>query len=154
MRLTSPSRRAMAAVLLVLSVAGGCGPSMYTRVDRQLAALPPSCCPLLFGKDDPAPVGALLVGETRYGDTGFTVDCDQQMTMEKVRRDACRIGADAVKVTRQNMPNFWTSTCYRVRADLYRMDAGPESAPGDAGAAAAHGAAICDDAAARRLRPL
>ncbi|HEY2775238.1 MAG TPA: hypothetical protein VGK20_14415 [Candidatus Binatia bacterium] len=120
-------RRAIAAAMLA-AAAAGCGPSVYMRTDHAYPGLAPTCCPDLYQMNDAVPGNALLIGEVRLGDTGFSTRCSQQEAMERVRAQACRIGADLVKITAQNYPNF-VSTCYRVRAGLYRKGAAPTSAP-------------------------
>ncbi|MFN2375996.1 MAG: hypothetical protein ABR538_05640 [Candidatus Binatia bacterium] len=117
---------AIAAAASVLLSA--CGPSTYVRRDHEFASLPPACCPLLLGMNDAVPPGVLLVGEVRYGETGFSTDCSYAENMERIRQQACGLGADVVHITAQNFPNF-VSTCYRVRASLYRSNAGPDSDP-------------------------
>lgn len=136
---------AAASVLLA-----ACGPSTYVRKDHEFASLPPTCCPLLLGRNDAVPPGVLLVGEVRYGETGFSTDCSYAENMERIRQQACGLGADVVQITAQNFPNF-VSTCYRVRASLYRSNAGPDSDPSAREAAEASPGA-CETVLTRRFR--
>lgn len=136
-----------AAVALLLSA---CAPSTYLRRDHEFDSLPPACCPLLLAMDDAVPPGALLVGEVRYGEAGFSTDCSYAENMERVRQQACGLGADVVQITAQNFPNF-VSTCYRVRASLYRSNAGPDSDP-SARAAAETQRGACESVLTRRFR--
>lgn len=138
---------AAAALSLLLSA---CGPSTYVRKDHTFDSLPPTCCPLLLGIDDAVPADVLLVGEVRYGENGFSTDCSYAENMERVRQQACGLGADVVQITAQNFPNF-VSTCYRVRASLYRSNAGPDSDP-SARAAAETQRGACESVLTRRFR--
>ena len=68
----------------------------------------------------PAPGGARFLGEARYGDTGFSIRCNEQDIRELLRRHACNRGADAVLLVKESRPNR-LSTCYRVVAQLYKL---------------------------------
>lgn len=112
--------------LVVVAATSACAPRVRVRRDHVFPSLPEDCCPLRYGLSRPAPPGALLVGEARYGDTGLTTHCSNAEIQEMLRQQACRYGADAVKITWESVNSF-ESTCYRVNADLYRMEAAPDS---------------------------
>jgi len=74
----------------------------------------------MFGTEDVVPAGALLMAEMGLGETGFSKDCDVGRNKQRLRTYACRIGADAVKIVKEQYPDL-ISTCYRVRAKIYKL---------------------------------
>jgi hypothetical protein len=147
-----PLRRMLLAAALATAVsATGCGPSLHQKVHQPFASFDSDCCPLLIPRSEPAPVGAALVAEVGYGETGFSLNCSYPQNMERLRIEACRLGADAVKIVAENHPNM-VSTCYRVRAALYRLHAGLDSEP-ERQAASEAPRGRCPSAATRRFQP-
>jgi hypothetical protein len=106
----------------------GCGPSVHLSVQHEFPSLNPDCCPWLIEVKDPPPAGALVVASVGYGESGFSGHCSYPENRERLRVDACRLGADAVKIEAENLPDF-ISSCYRVRATFYRLGAGHDSEP-------------------------
>lgn len=119
---------ASSTIVAAALAASACGPSVHVRLHGQYPALDPDCCPRLVGREGTVPPGALLVADVGYGETGFSTGCSYPENMERLRRKACSVGADLVQIVAENHPNF-VSTCYRVRAGLYRLGAAPDSAP-------------------------
>lgn len=127
-------RRSIVFLLGVLVAA--CGPNVHLK---NHASFPPQafCEPTTFELADTVPTGSTLLAEVAYGDTGFSVSCGIARNKARLRRYACSIGADAIKIVAENYPNF-VSTCYRVRALLYKLPAatpGPATTTGAASAA-------------------
>src|SRR5262245_42441999 len=89
--------------LIFLAVIHGvfaCGPRVRLRpTDESAPALPADCEPYVLPLDAPIPSGARPLGKALYGDTGFSVACDEPQIRERVRRYACSRGADAVRLT-------------------------------------------------------
>jgi hypothetical protein len=78
-------------------------------------------CPLdIYGRDQVIERANEQIGEVWIHDSGFSVDCGQEVVRGLMRDKACKNGADAVAVLKESFPNFWTSTCYRVKAHFLR----------------------------------
>lgn len=64
------------------------------------------------------------IGEISVGDTGLSTGCDAQSVINLIREKACSIGADAVSIYQERMPDL-LSTCYRAKARLLKYSNGP-----------------------------
>lgn len=62
-----------------------------------------------------------VLGSIRSYDTGFSTDCDEASVLDTFCREGCMLGADLINITEEKQPNFWTSTCYRAKADFLRF---------------------------------
>jgi hypothetical protein len=107
-------------------VAVSCGPNVHLR---RFATMPPAkvCEPKTFQIAEDVPVGSTLLAEIGFGDTGFSVGCSEARNRARLRDYSCEIGADGIKIEKENHPNL-VSTCYRVRAKLYKLPATAEAA--------------------------
>ena len=64
------------------------------------------------------PEGAKKLGEAKFGDSGFSTDCDFNSNLIKARDLARKNGANIVKVIEKKTPDLW-STCYRLKIEFY-----------------------------------
>jgi hypothetical protein len=115
--------------LVVLLLVSACGPSIHIRKHHAFASLDPDCCPLMVERDEALPPQMLLVAEVGYGENGLSNRCTYPEIRERLRVQACTQGADVVKIVAESHPNF-ASTCYRVKAALYRLGAPTTSGQG------------------------
>jgi hypothetical protein len=120
--------RNLVALGLMLGVWGCTGPSVHLHGIRNAAELPANCQPHLVDLGEAVPSDALLLGEAGYGDTGFSIRCGRRRIHERLRMQACRCGADVVRIVKENEANV-VSTCYRVRAEFYKLGATPVGHP-------------------------
>ncbi len=65
------------------------------------------------------PENSAFVGDLKIGDSGFTTDCGYESVMENARNAARKAGSNFVKLIEIKKPNLG-STCYRIKAQLYR----------------------------------
>lgn len=75
---------------------------------------------LLLAVDKQVPPGAEKVGRIAVIDKGFKINCGYDRTMEQAEEKARKLGGNVIKMTDLKAPDAW-STCYRLRADVYKM---------------------------------
>jgi hypothetical protein len=117
------------ALLLAISVSSvGCAASVRRigyDVPPASAAVAATtgapACPVVLTTDSAAVAGARRVGEIRYGDTGFSMRCDEARALRLFQSDACAAGANVVLLTDERAPGL-LSSCYRANASLYAVD--------------------------------
>lgn len=64
------------------------------------------------------PEGAKKLGEAKYGDSGFSTNCDFNTNLICARKLARANGANIVKVVEKSAPDIWSS-CYRITVEFY-----------------------------------
>lgn len=64
------------------------------------------------------PEGAKKLGEAKYGDSGFSTNCDFNTNLISARKLARANGANIVKVVEKSTPDLWSS-CYRITVEFY-----------------------------------
>jgi hypothetical protein len=64
------------------------------------------------------PENAQKLGDGKFGDTGFSTDCEFNSNLVKARKIARQYGANIVKVTTKKTPDLWSS-CYRMQVSYY-----------------------------------
>lgn len=112
--------RLIVVVLLSVSLSIGCAAGMkLDREDNRLAPRGADCAIHIFEVDeDPGP-GYSNAGHIYFHDTGFSTACSRDIIMERMREEACGVGADAANLYKESFPNALT-TCYRVKAHLLK----------------------------------
>ncbi len=67
------------------------------------------------------PADSEYVGRLKISDVGLGTDCAYDKTMAMAKQEAEEKGANIIEITKLKRPNL-TSTCYRLRANLYYND--------------------------------
>ena len=57
-----------------------------------------------------------VIGEISLRDTGFTINCSQDLVMSRIRTAACSAGADAIQMYNVQPPSLLGSTCFQANA--------------------------------------
>lgn len=69
-------------------------------------------------QDEEVPPSSKKIGSTKFGESGFSVNCSLDYVLDNARKIAKDYGADVVKITNHKRPNLW-STCHRLTVDYY-----------------------------------
>lgn len=77
---------------------------------------------LIFSEDE-------KVGEINIKDTGFSTNCSSDDVANILEEEACKTGANIINIKTIKRPDFWSS-CYRVRAELIKLDTDSEKTSG------------------------
>lgn len=65
------------------------------------------------------PQSAIKIGNAKYGDTGFSIDCDFITNLSNAKILAKSKGANIIKITEKKSPSILGSSCYRIKVDFY-----------------------------------
>jgi hypothetical protein len=57
-----------------------------------------------------------VIGEISVRDSGFTINCSQELVMSKIRNAACAADADAIQMFNVEPPSLLGSTCFQANA--------------------------------------
>ena len=57
-----------------------------------------------------------VIGEISVRDTGFTINCSQDLVMSRIRTAACSADADAIQMYNVQPPSLMGSTCFQANA--------------------------------------
>ncbi len=120
--------RALLTIFLAQFLLFGCAAAVkrqgYSVVNSQIVA---DCKVLILGYEPFDPNRMELLGSIEMYDTGFSLYCDEEYVLRKMKEEACALGADIVNITDEKQPDFW-STCYRAKADFIRFKNREEAA--------------------------
>lgn len=110
-------------VLLLLITS--CSAAVKLKSHNEKPATPADAPVVVVSISGQVPQGCLFLGELKVGDSGFSTDCNYNTVMELVRERTRKIGGNLIKLTSIKPPSF-TSTCYRIRADIYHISQIPD----------------------------
>ncbi|MFD1631562.1 hypothetical protein [Pseudopedobacter beijingensis] len=98
-----------------------CSPKVSTNSVTKYEALSYDEQVFILNVNEEAPHEAEILGTIKIGDSGFTTKCDYDLVMEQAKLEARKIGGNVVKLTKFQPPSM-SSTCYRISANILRVD--------------------------------
>ncbi|MBY0066917.1 hypothetical protein [Empedobacter falsenii] len=98
-----------------------CASTVKTTITNQEKALTTNDKVAFLDVNHKVPENAKKIGNTKFGDSGFSTDCDFNSNLIKARQIARENGANIVKVTESKKPDLWSS-CYRMKIDFYKYE--------------------------------
>jgi hypothetical protein len=81
---------------------------------------------IVLEKNDALPNNSEFIGDIKIGDSGFTTDCGYNKVVADATNSARKAGANIIQIIEVKEPDFFMSSCYRIKAKIYR-NLNPES---------------------------
>lgn len=98
-----------------------CSTSVSTKiVNKNFQKLENSSPIIVLDEKEEVPNSSDLIGDLKIGDSGFTTDCGYDKVIADATNAARNAGANIIKITELKKPSTFGSTCYRIKAKLYR----------------------------------
>lgn len=107
----------LAATFFVMGCSAGVSRQGYTLSKE---CVPSNCSVLVLGYEAFNETRMERLGSIEMYDTGFSIWCDEEYVLNRMKNEACALGADIVNITDEKYPDFWSS-CYRAKADFIRL---------------------------------
>lgn len=95
-----------------------CGANIKSNFNEKLKPLTIEDKVAFLDLQNPVPEGAKKIGDAKFGDSGFSTDCDFNTNLISARKIARENGANIVKVIKKSTPDLWSS-CYRITVEFY-----------------------------------
>lgn len=95
-----------------------CGASIQSNFTEQLKPLSIYNKVAFLDLQHIIPENAKKIGEAKFGDSGFSTNCDFNTNLISARKLARSNGANIVKVIKKSTPDLWSS-CYRITVEFY-----------------------------------
>lgn len=104
--------------VLILFLIFGCAASVNSNFTSTEKPLTSNDKVAFLDVKHKVPENAKLLGIAKYGDSGFSTDCDFNSNLIKARQLARQNGANIVKVVESKSPDI-LSSCYRMKIEFY-----------------------------------
>jgi hypothetical protein len=75
----------------------------------------------VFEMNEQTPPNAEKLGTIKVGDSGFSLNCDYAVALDKAKTAARKVGGNALKITKHKLPDLWSS-CHRITAEVLKVD--------------------------------
>ncbi len=106
----------------------GCASTVKYNFTEQLKPLTIENKVVFLDLEHLVPQSAKKIGTAKYGDTGFSTDCNFNTNLINARALARENGANIVKVIQKKTPDLW-SLCYRISVDFYYLESDLSNIP-------------------------
>ena len=107
----------LSTIILFIS----CAPSISTKlVSKNYQRLNDENQILVLEKTELVPINSEFIGDIKIGDSGFTTDCGYNKVIADATNSARNAGANIIQITEIKKPTSLGSTCYRIKAKIYR----------------------------------
>lgn len=106
----------LATVVVMVS----CGARISTKLANKSTPKLTEGTKVYVLKEEPVPSNSEYIGEVNIGDSGFTKDCGYNKVITEATNIAKNSGANIVKLIQVKKPSPLGSTCYRIKAKMYR----------------------------------
>lgn len=97
-----------------------CTPSIHTTIYKKLPLNNSNGKVQIFGIKEKIPPNAEKIGIVKITDSGFTLNCNFDLVSNLAKEEAKKIGGDAIKLTKHDLPDF-KSSCHRITADILKL---------------------------------
>ena len=98
-----------------------CGANIKSSFTNQKKALTIEDKVAFLDIQNIVPENAKKIGEAKFGDSGFSTNCDFNTNLISSRKLARANGANIVKVVKKSTPDLWSS-CYRIDVEFYSYE--------------------------------
>lgn len=107
----------LATILLFVS----CATSVSTKLaNKNHQKLNDDIQIILLEKNEVLPSNSEFIGDIKIGDAGFTTDCGYNKVVADAMNSARNSGANILQITEIKEPSSFGSSCYRIKAKIYR----------------------------------
>jgi hypothetical protein len=101
----------------------GCSTSdQYVRYQNIETPKPENCKLDIFSENLELHKKTQVIGEISISDTGFSLGCDAETVIKKIKARACQEGADAIHLFNVKQPNWSKSTCFQASARFLKYE--------------------------------
>lgn len=98
-----------------------CATSISTKlVNKNYQKLNDEIQMIVLEKGDVLPNNSEFIGDIKIGDSGFTTDCGYNKVVSDATNSAKSAGANIIQIIEVKKPSVLGSTCYRIKAKVYR----------------------------------
>lgn len=104
--------------IAITSLLISCSANIKSSFTEQLQPLTIENKVAFLDLENKVPDGAKKIGNAKFGDSGFSIDCDFNTNLISARKLARTNGANIVKVIKKSTPDLWSS-CYRITVEFY-----------------------------------
>ncbi len=106
---------------LSLGILLSCAPTISNKlVNKNYQSLSNSAKIYVLDVNEPVPANSEIIGKVKIGDSGFTRDCGYNKVVSEATNAARNSGANIVKLLKVSKPHPLGSSCYRIKAEIYR----------------------------------
>ena len=97
-----------------------CSPKIRTMISNSDYKKLDDKIDIIFINESEVPENSKYIGELKIGDSGFTTDCGYEKIMNEAKIEAKKLGGNIIQVIEIKEPQKWGSTCYRLKAKIFR----------------------------------
>ncbi len=99
-----------------------CNPQVITNIDKAYPPIDYRQKIAVIGLEEKEPEDAVVLGEVKIGDTGFTTNCGYEIVLYNAKIEARKTGGNAIKITEHIPPQTQKTTCHKITAQILKIE--------------------------------
>jgi len=107
-------------LLILLTIIIGCSPKIRSSISNSNFTHLDESAEIIILDSAVLPENSQYIGDLKIGDTGFSTDCSYNKVMSDAKAEARKVGGNLIQIIELKEPSTWGSTCYRIKAKIYR----------------------------------
>lgn len=107
-------------IVVLLLIFYSCSPKIRSSIANNSFKILKNTEQVIVIQGDKLPENSIFIGNLKIGDSGFTTDCSYKKIIQDAKTEARKSGANIIKISELKDPAKWGSTCYRLKAKIYR----------------------------------
>jgi hypothetical protein len=99
-----------------------CSPKINTVVKKSYSSNDTSLDIKILKLNELVPKGSEILGTSSVIDNGLTVNCNYETIIELMKKDARKLGGNAIKIIDEQPSNIMQSNCYKIKALILKVN--------------------------------
>lgn len=109
-------------LILLFILFNSCSLKITTSITKRYQPIDFKKDVVILRLDQEIPEKAEIIGEVKVQDTGLSVNCGYDVTIDKVKTEARKIGGNAIKIIKHKKPELLGSSCHRITAAILKIN--------------------------------
>ncbi len=106
----------------ILILVSSCSPKISTHINKTYSPLDAQQNIVVIELENSEPDKSEELGLVKIGDTGFTTQCSYAIVLDKAKKEARKVGGNAIKIIEHKLPSATGSTCHRIMAKILKVE--------------------------------
>ncbi len=108
--------------ILLLILLSSCNPKISKDISMYYSKINNNQDIMVFGLTEFVPYNTKILGTVKVTNKGLTLNCDYDIIIDLLKKEAGKVGGDAIKIIDHKPPKLIGSSCHRITAEILKIE--------------------------------